>query len=77
MTTRSLVMRLLSSEAMVDASSFRSGLISTESHKNLMTAAGRLAEAGLWIDDTGAPTVLEIRAKCRRMHFQHGLDFVI
>ena len=77
MTTRSLVMRLLSSEAQVDFGLFRSGLISTDSHSRLMAAAGRLAEAGMWIDDTGAASILEIRAKCRRLHSQHGLDLVV
>ncbi|MFP6641778.1 MAG: replicative DNA helicase [Myxococcota bacterium] len=77
MTTRSLVMRMLSSEAKVDFSAFRSGLISTEAHSRLMESAGRLAEAGIWIDDSGAPTILEIRAKSRRLTAQHGLDLVI
>jgi len=77
MTTRSLVMRMLSSEAQVDFSAFRSGLISTEVHTRLMQAAGRLADAGIWIDDTGAATVLEMRAKSRRLHAQHGLDLVV
>jgi len=77
MTTRSLVMRMLSSEAQVDFSTFRSGLISTDVHGRLMKAAAKLAEAGIWIDDSGAATALEIRAKCRRMHAQHGLDLVV
>lgn len=77
MTTRSLVLRLLSSEAKVDFSLFRSGLVSVQDHTRLVQAAGTLAEAGMWIDDTGAPTVLELRAKSRRMHAQHGLDLVI
>ncbi len=77
MTTRSLVMRLLSSEAKVDFSALRSGLISTEVHGRLMQAAGRLAEASIWIDDTGASTILEMRAKSRRLHAQHDLDLVI
>ncbi len=77
MTTRSLVMRMLSSEAQVDFALFRSGLISTDAHSRLMAAAGRLAEAKLWIDDTAAASVLEMRAKCRRLHSQHGLDLVI
>ncbi|MGY8738421.1 MAG: DnaB-like helicase C-terminal domain-containing protein, partial [bacterium] len=58
MTTRSLVMRMLSSEAQVDAGSFRSGLISTEAHTRLMDAAGKLADANIWIDDTGAASIL-------------------
>jgi replicative DNA helicase len=77
MTTRSLVMRLLSSEAQVDFGQFRSGLISTEAHSRLMAASGQLAEAEVWIDDTAAASVLEMRAKCRRLSSQHGLDLVI
>ena len=77
MTTRSLVMRMLSTDSQVDFGLFRSGLISTEAHSRLMAAAGRLAEAGIWIDDTGAASVLEMRAKCRRLHSMQGLDCVI
>jgi replicative DNA helicase len=77
MTTRALVMRMLSSEAQVDFAAFRSGLISTEALSRLMAAASRLAEASLWIDETAAVSVLEMRAKCRRLHSQYGLDLVI
>jgi replicative DNA helicase len=77
MTTQSLVMRLLASEGMVDASAFRNGFISQESHGELIRAAEKLSAADIWIDDTPAATVLEIRAKCRRMHSQRGLDLVI
>jgi replicative DNA helicase len=77
MTTQSLVMRLLSSEAQVDASAFRNGYISVESHGALVRAAEKLSAANVWIDDTPACTVLEMRAKCRRMHSQQGLDLVI
>jgi replicative DNA helicase len=77
MTTRSLVMRMLSSEAQVDFAAFRSGLISTDAHSRLMASAGRLSDAKLWIDDTGSASILEIRAKCRRLKSQHGLDLVI
>lgn len=77
MTTQSLVMRLLASEAQVDASKFRNGFISVEDHGTLVRAAEKLSAASIWIDDTPAATVLEIRAKCRRMHAQRGLDLVI
>jgi len=77
MTTRSLVMRLLSTEAQVDFAAFRSGLISTDAHSRLMAAAGRLSDAKLWIDDSASVSILEIRAKCRRLKSQHGLDLVI
>jgi replicative DNA helicase len=77
MTTRSLVLRMLSSEAEVDFSTFHKGLISVDAHGRLADAAGRLSRAGIYIDDTSAATVLEMRAKCRRLHAQHGLDLVI
>ncbi len=77
MTTQSLVMRLLSSEAQVDGSGFRNGFIPKESYNGLVAAADRLSNAEIWIDDSPAPTVLEMRAKCRRMHAQQGLDLVI
>ncbi len=77
MTSRSLVLRLLSSEAEVDFSAFRSGLIALEAHARLVAAAGKLANSEIYIDDGGAPSILEIRAKSRRLHAQHGLDMVI
>ena len=77
MTAQSLVLRLLSSEAELDASKFRSGYLSTHDHRLLTTAANRLQDAGLWIDDSGTITVLEMKAKCRRMKAERGLDLVI
>ena len=77
MTARALVLRMLSSESKVDFSVFRSGLISVEAHGKLMSAAGRLAEASVWIDDSSGPSILELRAKARRLHAQGGLDLII
>ena len=77
MTTRSLVLRMLSSEAEVDFSAFRSGLIAIEAHSRLVAAAGSLSNAQIFIDDSGAASVLEIRAKSRRLHTRHGLDLLI
>ena len=77
MTAQSLVLRLLSSEAELDASKFRSGYISTHDHTRLARAAGQLQDADLWIDDSGTITVLEMKAKCRRMKAERGLDLVI
>jgi replicative DNA helicase len=77
MTAQALVLRLLSSEAEIDASKFRSGYISVHDHRKLQQAAGRLGNAELWIDDSGLITVLEMKAKCRRMKTQRGLDLVV
>jgi len=77
MTTRSLVLRLLASEARIDSTAFRRGFIAVNDHQRLVAAAGRLAEAQIFIDDGTAATVLEIKAKARRMAAERGLDLVI
>jgi replicative DNA helicase len=77
MTTRALVLRLLSSEARVDSSVFRSGLISVDIHTRISQVAGELANAEIYIDDSGAASILELRAKSRRLHARQGLDLVV
>ena len=66
MSKEALVERLLSSEARVESSKIRGGFLDQNDWMNLTRAAGRIAEAPIWIDDSAAPTVLEIRAKARR-----------
>ena len=53
MTAQSLVIRLLSAEAEVDQSKFRTGYVTSHEYKKLQDAAGRLSQANLWIDDSG------------------------
>ena len=77
MTAQALVIRLLSAEAEVDQSKFRTGYITSHEYKKLQDAAGRLSQADLWIDDSGVVTVLEMRAKCRRLKAEKGLDLVL
>jgi replicative DNA helicase len=77
MTTRALVLRLLSSEAGVDFSVFRSKYVPTRDFTRLSQAGTRLTAAEIWIDDSGSLTILEIKAKCRRMKADRGLDLVI
>jgi len=77
MTKRALALRLLSSEAQVDFSSFRRGFGSVSEHTKLVAAAGTLAHADIWIDDSGMITILEIKAKCRRLASERGLDLVL
>jgi replicative DNA helicase len=77
MTTRALVLRLLSSEARVDFSIFRSKYVPTRDFTRLSQAGTRLANAEMWIDDSGSLTILEIKAKCRRLKAEKGLDLVI
>jgi replicative DNA helicase len=77
MTKRALVLRLISSESRVDLSSFRRGFGSNDDFVRLTQAAGTLADAGIWIDDSGQINILEIKAKSRRLHADSGLDLVM
>ncbi len=77
MTKRALALRLLASEARVDFSSFRRGFGSVSDHTRLVAAGGTLANANIRIDDSGMITILEIKAKCRRLASERGLDLVL
>ncbi len=77
MTTRSLILRLLASEAEIDFSTLRRGFLARHDYQRLTEAGDRLSQAHVWIDDSGSATILEIKAKCRRLHAEHGLDLVI
>ena len=77
MTKRSLVLRLLASEAQVNFTNFRKGYGNVEAHRKLTAAASNLSGAHIWMDDTGTITILEIKAKCRRLKSEHGLDLVM
>ena len=66
MSAQSLVERVLCSEARVDSQKLRSGFLDQNDWMNLTRAASRIGEAPIWIDDTAAPSVLEVRAKARR-----------
>ncbi len=77
MSKEALGLRLLGSEARVDAHRLRTGHLSERDWTPLATAAGRLADAPIYIDDTAALSVLEMQAKTRRLKAEHGLDLII
>jgi replicative DNA helicase len=66
MSAGQLIERILCSEARVDASKLRSGRLMESDFRELVHAADRMHKAPLFIDDSGAPTILEIRARSRR-----------
>jgi len=72
-----LGMRMLCSQARIDSSKLRRGDLEDRDWPALTKAAGVLSEVKLHIDDTPAQSVLEMRAKCRRLKKEHGLDLVI
>ena len=77
MSAQQLVQRMLCSEAKVDSQAVRTGYLTSADWNRLTTAAGRLAEANIFIDDSAGLTVLEARAKARRLKSEHGLDMVV
>ena len=78
MSAEALAMRMLCSEASVDAQKFRSGFLSNEEWSRLGKSLGKLADARIFIDDTPAITVLEMRAKARRLATeQKQLDMIV
>ena len=77
MSKEALGLRLLGSEARVDAHRLRTGHLTEKDWTPLANAAGRLSEAPVYIDDTAALSVLEMQAKSRRLKAEHGLDLII
>jgi replicative DNA helicase len=65
------------SEALVDVHKLRTGNLTDQDWSRLGQAVGRLADAPVFIDDTEAVTVLEIRAKARRLKQKAGLGLII
>ncbi len=80
MSKEQLVLRMLCSEARVDAHKLRTGFLGRPGNNNweqLIRAAGKLNEAPIFIDDTPAMTILEMRAKARRLKAEHNLSLII
>jgi len=77
MAKEQLALRMLCSEAKVDAHRLRGGFLSDSDWPKLTRAAGSLSEAPIFIDDTPGITVLEMRAKARRLKAENRLGLVI
>jgi replicative DNA helicase len=78
MSKEQLALRMLCAEALVDSNSVRKGFIRKEDWHKLTSAAGRLAEAPIFIDDSSGTSVLEVKAKARRLKNEHrGLSLVV
>ncbi len=67
-----LTQRLIAAEARVDSTKLRNGLLGAEDWPRITKAVGTLGEAELWIDDNPAVTVVDIRAKARRLKSRIG-----
>ena len=77
MSKDQLVERLLSAEAFVDLHRLRSGGLRSEDYPKLSRAAGLLGTAPIWIDDSPALTLLELRSKARRLKAEHDIALIV
>jgi len=77
MSKEQLAIRMLSSEARVDSQRLRKGFLGETDWPKLTTAAGRLSDASIYIDDTPAISVLEMKAKSRRLKAEKGLGLIV
>lgn len=77
MSKEQLSMRMLSSEARVDSQRLRKGFLGETDWPKLTTACGRLSDAPIYIDDTPAIQVLEMKAKARRLKAECGLGMIV
>ena len=77
MSKESLVQRMLTSEARIDAQRLRKGMLRDDDFPRLARAAGILSSAPVWIDDTPGLTLLEMRSKARRLKADAGVGLVV
>lgn len=77
MTAESLVLRVLCSHARVNLRNIREGFMSEHDFPKLTGAAGKLSNAPLFIDDTPGLSILQLRAKARRLWQQHGVKLFV
>lgn len=77
MSREQLVNRILCSEVMIDSQKMRTGKLEDEDWKKIARALGPISEAPIYIDDMSGASVMEIRAKCRRLKLEKNLGLVV
>jgi replicative DNA helicase len=77
MSSVQLVNRLISAEAEIDSEKIRKGTLSQDEWDHLHQRIQRLTRAPIYIDDTPALSILELRAKCRRLKAQHNIQMIV
>jgi replicative DNA helicase len=77
MSKEQLVIRMLCSEAQVEGTRLRTGYLTESDWPKLTLAAGNLSDAPIFIDDSAAMTVLELRGKARRLNAEYGLGMIV
>ena len=77
MTADSLIERMICSHGRLDSKKVRKGFLSDRDYPRIHAVVGKLHKAPLFIDDSPGLTILQLRAKARRMHSQHGIKLIV
>jgi len=77
MSKEQLAQRMLCMEARIDASKIRGGFLTDSDWPKLTQTCGDLSDAPIFVDDTPAMNILEMRAKARRLQKEHGLGLIV
>jgi replicative DNA helicase len=77
MSATQLMLRMISAEAEIDSEKLRKGTLQGHEWEQLHHRINNLSKSNIFIDDTPALSILELRAKCRRLKAQHGIQMVI
>ena len=77
MSKEQVVSRILCSEALVDSNKIRTGQLDENDWMKLATTSGILSEAPIYIDDTPGISIMEIRAKCRKLKMEKNIGLVV
>ena len=77
MSKEQVANRILCSEAMVDSNKIRTGQIEDDDWVKLASTLGRLSDAPIYIDDTAGISIMEIRAKCRKLKLERDIGLVV
>ncbi|MBU1008211.1 replicative DNA helicase [Candidatus Dependentiae bacterium] len=77
MSAEQLVLRMLSSESHIPHQKIRNAMITSDEWMELTNTAARLAEAQVYIDDSASMTIMELRAKARRLKAKHDIKLLV
>src|SRR5579864_6760922 len=77
MSKQQLAQRMLCSRGQIDAHKLRKGLLQSHEYAHLANVVGELAKAPIWVDDSPGLTILDLRAKARRLKLQHDVKCIM
>jgi replicative DNA helicase len=77
MSKQQLAQRMLCSRGSIDSHKLRKGMLQSQEYAKLASVVGELAKAPIWVDDSPGLTILDLRAKARRLKLQHDIQCIM